>query len=63
MDTGSSALVMVSVSLSDTEEEKQSLGESLTVSKLSAANKSRVGKFSDGFQIGQRDVCTSHQHH
>ena len=59
MDTGSSALVMVSVSLSVTEEEKQSLGESLTGSKLSAANMSRVGKFSDGFQIGQRDVCTS----
>ena len=59
MDTGSSALVMMSVSLSVTEEEKQSLGESLTGLKLSAASKSRVGKFSDGFQIGQRDVCTS----
>ena len=59
MDTGSSALVIVSVSLSVTEEEKQSLGESLTGLKLSAASKSRVGKFSDGFQIGQRDVWTS----
>ena len=59
MDTGSSALKIVSVSLSVTEEEKQSLGESLTGLKLSAASKSRVGKFSDGFQIGQRDVCTS----
>ena len=59
MDTGSSALVIVSVSLLVTEEEKQSLGESLTGLKLSAASKSRVGKFSDGFQIGQRDVCTS----
>ena len=36
MDTGSSALVIVSVS----EEEKQSLGKSLTGLKLSAANKS-----------------------
>ena len=59
MDTGCSALVIVSVSLLVTEEEKQSLGESLTGLKLSAATKSRVGKFSDGFQIGQRDVCTS----
>ena len=42
MDTGSSALVIVSVSLLVTEEEKQSLGESLTGLKLSAANKSRV---------------------
>ena len=42
MDTGSSALKIVSVSLLVTEEEKQSLGESLTGLKLSAATKSRA---------------------